>query len=46
MSTFFGVLSLVSVGLAVLSAVRHDMEAARFDAILGILFAIQMKLWS
>ena len=46
MSIFFGVLSLVGTGLAIWNAARRDMENARFDAILAILFAIQMRLWS
>ena len=46
MSIFFGVLSLVGTGLAIWNAAHRDMENARFDVILGLLFSILMKLWA
>lgn len=46
MSIFFGALCLVNVGLAIWNAAEKDMAAARFNVIMAILSAIQMRLWS
>lgn len=46
MSIFFGVLSLVGTGLAIHGAVQGKAEAARFSAIISLLFSIMMKLWA